>query len=451
MSQYKNEEYEHYLMCQLEKTWKKEKPFKGLKILVNAHITSITCVLIQLLKTAGATVDATASIELFAQEDQIQQIRNAHVSFYPDGVIPDEKRHDYYDIVYDCGAGMLSIVRPKMGMIELTHTDITLYQNISFPVITIDNSRTKYLETGFGTGDSVTRVLIQLAKEALIATAKQLVSTPSEPMNCLFSHRQLTMGLFGMMDINSYFKSKKYMIFGYGKVGKGIASALKNAHVPADQIFIVDILPEAYIQIKEDGFHGLYLNHMNKIAYNKSKEEIKCQLRQMFAVITATGVKNAISDIFDACDFSQVPILMNMGTHDEFGYKFSQDMILNKKKPANFLLPYPTQIKFLDAIFSIYAIGGHELYTRELRPGLHPISEATDQMILNNWVQLYNDDIWGYAAEKDSVNEMISSLIKSSNTETQNKLLHIYENTHALTLKKTEANDALIDNASNQC
>lgn len=415
MSQYKNEENEHYLIRQLEEAWKKTKPFAGLTILVNAHITSITCELVDILKNAGATVDTTSSLELFVQKDKVQRLMAANVNYYPDGIIPSEKCDRYYDIVYDCSAGMLNVVTPKKGMVELTHTDLELYKNISFPVITIDHSRTKYLETSFGTGDSVTRVITQLAKDAIRMAMNLTLDTQTSS----FSEHQLAVGLLGLMDINNLFNTKKYMIFGYGKVGKGIASALKNAGVPAGHIYVIDILPEAYIQIKEDGFQAFYLNYQNKPAFDKMKTEIRRQLQDIFAVITATGIKNAISDVFDADDFKSVSILINMGTLDEFGDKFTEDSVLNNKKPANFLLPYPTQLKFLDAIFSIYAMAGVELYTRKLGNGYHHISYETDQTVLNNWVQHYSENIWEYGAEKGSVNKMIDSFVTESNHKRQ--------------------------------
>ena len=57
----------------------------------------------------------------------------------------------------------------------------------------------------------------------------------------------------------NYFQTIKFMIFGFGKVGKGIASALESAGVPKKNIFVVDISPEAYLEAMKQGYSGLLL------------------------------------------------------------------------------------------------------------------------------------------------------------------------------------------------
>ena len=59
--------------------------------------------------------------------------------------------------------------------------------------------------------------------------------------------------------------------------------------------------------------------------------------------------EGAISHYFSQSDFDRVALLANMSTGDDFGPRFTADRILNRKKPANFMLDYPTEAMYLDA------------------------------------------------------------------------------------------------------
>ena len=106
---------------------------------------------------SGANVEVTVSPELVIHQNALQPLLAAPIPFLP--VIPDEKEKHYYDLIYDCGAGMKKII-PNQGMVQLTQTSPDMYRAIPFPVITVDSSKTKAIETGLGTGDSFVRVVI---------------------------------------------------------------------------------------------------------------------------------------------------------------------------------------------------------------------------------------------------------------------------------------------------
>ncbi|MBP9726712.1 MAG: hypothetical protein KBD83_04530 [Gammaproteobacteria bacterium] len=403
---YKDEikEEERFFLSELEREWMQSKPFLGKKILINAHMTLITLAQIKLFISAGAEVDATATAELVTHDDTINPILLAGISFYKNGDIPQNKRSQYYDIVYDCGAGMLDIVTPKIGMVELTHTDPALYNEISFPVITVDNSKTKSLETGFGTGDSAVRLLRKLSEVALMRLIKDCIS-PDSSSTLFFSPEAKSRFylLLTIADINKW-KSEKYMIFGCGKVGQGIANALKHAGVSEKNIYIVDVSVEAFMGVRQSGFNGIHLLVNESGAVDiVAKNKVTSALQSMNTVITATGVPGAISRFFDVEDFSAVSHLINMGTPDEFGHKFLPEQILNDKKPANFMLDRPTEVRFLDPIFWIWAYGGQELLLKSsLSKGLYDISKSTDLDILAKWMEKY-PDIWSNSEREASL------------------------------------------------
>ena len=171
------------------------------------------------------------------------------------------------------------------------------------------------------------------------------------------------------------------MIFGYGKVGKGIVNALESAGTPKKHIVIVETSLDAYLQAMKNGYRGFLLN--KKADSQESIQKIQSLLPQIWAVITATGQAGALSHYFSQSDYDPVPLLINMGTLDEFGARFSPKRILNHKKPANFMLEYPTEVIYLDPIFSLFLQGGEELLVNPgLSKGLNNISHQRDHAVL---------------------------------------------------------------------
>ena len=329
---------DRYCLAKLENEWTQSQPFKGETVLVNVHLTRITLVLIGVLLKAGARVEVTVSPELVTHPDALQALLAAQIPFHP--TIPDSKKKHYYSVVYNCGVGMEDII-PKKGGVQLTRTPTEIYKNISFPVITVDQSKTKAIETGLGTGDSLVRVIHAITRQSIAAIVLnwQNILAEKRPNSPLF----LT-AFLSLVNSDQLFIKNKFMIFGFGKVGKGIANALESAGTSRKNIFIIEISYEAYMDSMKNGYQGLLLREHRQ----ESIEKIKQMIPDIWAVITATGVDGAISQYFSQNDFNDIPLLMNMGTGDEFGLRFSTERIVNRKKPANFMLNYPTEVIYLD-------------------------------------------------------------------------------------------------------
>ena len=60
-------------------------------------------------------------------------------------------------------------------------------------------------------------------------------------------------------------------------------------------------------------------------------------MKASYAVITATGIKNIITDWYDT-DLFKNKVLINMGVDDEYGDAFSKEEVLNEKRGVNFAL-----------------------------------------------------------------------------------------------------------------
>lgn len=392
---------DRYCLHQLEQDWSQRMPLKGQIILINVHLTRITLALVTALLQSGAQVEVTVSPELVIHQNALQPLLAAKIPFY--STIPEEKKQGYYDIIYNCGAGVKDII-PNKGIAELTQTDSALYQYLAFPVITVDSSKTKVIETGLGTGDSFVRVIHHLVRQLIITVAlnwKNLIHKDL-PHQALF----LTT-LMSLVNADHLFSHNKFMIFGFGKVGKGIASALESAGTPKKNIFVVDISPEAYMEAMKQGYSGLLLEGHQQ----ESIEKIKAVISDMWAVVTATGVDGAISQYFSQSDFDHVSLLANMSTGDDFGYRFATGRIFNHKKPVNFMLDYPTEVMYLDAIFALFLKAGEELLiNKTLKKGLNQISSQLDQAILTAWITHHGDRIWRHRLGQLQTEKLIQHL-----------------------------------------
>ena len=226
-----------YCLAKLENEWTQRQPLKGKKVLLNMHLTCITLAIIDILFKTKALVEVTVSPELVKHDNAHQALIAAGIPFLTE--IPEQKKNGYYDLIYDCGAGMRALV-PRLGMIELTQTHPALYENMNFPVITVDNSLTKSIETGLGTGDSLVRLIHHLVRKLMATMLGQATLVKSHP-DCL--HFPI---LFSMLSTAQLFSRHQFMIFGYGKVGKGIVNALESAGTPRN-IFLSSKLQQKLI------------------------------------------------------------------------------------------------------------------------------------------------------------------------------------------------------------
>ncbi len=80
--------------------------------MLNLHLTRITLALIDILRKTQAQIEVTVSPELVKQDNAQQSLMAAGIPFLTD--IPEHKKNGYYDIIYDCGAGMRQLM-PRLG------------------------------------------------------------------------------------------------------------------------------------------------------------------------------------------------------------------------------------------------------------------------------------------------------------------------------------------------
>lgn len=246
----------------LRERGKKKKPFNGITIAACLHVTSETANLMIALKESGAEVYLAPSNPLSTQDD----VAAALVKFYkiPAFAIRGEDRQSYYEnlrevasrkphITLDDGGDLTAYIHENrlfhgiLGGTEETTTGVIRFRAmekdkaLKYPIIAVNDSRTKYLfDNRYGTGQSTIDGILR-ATNILIA------------------------GL-------------RFVVAGYGWCGRGIAMRARGMGA---NVIITEVDPIRALEARMDGFEVLPMEEAARIG-------------DVF--VTATGCKNVIDE-----------------------------------------------------------------------------------------------------------------------------------------------------------
>lgn len=257
----------------------------------------------------------------------------------------NKQRCEGADILLDCCAELKG-VRSAKAVSELTRTGVNIYENepVTRPVLSVDDSRLKALETFYGTSDGFIRAY------------KDFVSPEV--------------------------KGKRFLLFGFGKVGKGIVRGL------LEQGALCTI-----VDISEEALSSPFGAEAKKVLASEIGS-IGSLLHGHDVLITATGRDNFLSETPWAKEILSSGIkLMNMGAADEFGPLFGEGDVVNGKKPINFQLKRPTLLKYLDPVFYAHNSVVALYHDGKLKPGLQPLPRELDNWLVKEWHSVWNMDI----------------------------------------------------------
>ena len=102
-----------------------------------------------------------------------------------------------------------------------------------------------------------------------------------------------------------------------------------------------------------------------------------------WCVVTATGIRHALSGKFDAAKLiASKTILANMGVEDEFGPEIPETRVLNRKQPLNFVLEEPTLLKYIDPTMALDNLGALQILTHDMPAGLNLPTPEQEEAIL---------------------------------------------------------------------
>lgn len=286
------------------------RPLAGLRILVAFPTWPNTLALyLTLMESGAALVFTPGSVVPHdpATAEKLPQLGIA-VTDDPTGFEPD--------IVMDC-AGALAHVDSRLGYVELTRSGVGPYRDCSLPVFLVDAGKIKMIENLLGTGDGFVRGLVH----------------------------------HGYSDV----AGRRIVVFGGGKVGKGVA--LRCSAEGAD-VTVIDRHPD----VGTDG-------SIPFVAVTDT-EAVRQAVLSAWCIVTATGEAGAVTP-FAADLLSSGALLANMGVEDEFGPLVPTGRVLNGKGPLNFSLPEPTRLRYIDPTFALAAAGATELALGNLAPGIN--------------------------------------------------------------------------------
>jgi adenosylhomocysteinase len=251
------------VLAAIRDRFEREQPLAGYRIAACLHVTTETANLMRTLKAGGADVVLCASNPLSTQDDVAAALVEEYdISCF---AIKGEDNDTYYahieaavdhkpHFTMDDGADVISVLhsarREQLGDViagtEETTTGVIRLKaleaegKLGFPIIAVNEALTKHMfDNRYGTGQSTIDGIIR-ATNVLIA-------------------------------------GKKFVVAGYGWVGRGVASRARGlgAHV-----IITEVDPMKALEAVMDGFEVLTMDAAARIG------DIFC---------TATGDKNVIS------------------------------------------------------------------------------------------------------------------------------------------------------------
>ena len=158
--------------------WQERKPLQGMKLLDGTPLFTNTLVKFLPLLAGGAELTVAVSDAI-----PYDALLPSLLAKWGVPVVRNATGGDY-DVVMDCGGAHAGLT-PRLGVVELTRSGYYHYESSKRPVILVDDSRVKTIETCLGTGDGFMRGMEKL----------------------------------GYGD----WKGRNVVIFGYGKVGRGVA------------------------------------------------------------------------------------------------------------------------------------------------------------------------------------------------------------------------------------
>jgi adenosylhomocysteinase len=223
----------------VRETFLQAQPFKGVRIALSIHLEAKTAYLALVLKAGGAEVAATGSNPLSTRDDIAAALDAAGVRVFawydptPEeyqehlaltlGIKPHIVIDDGGDLVSLLHGDLMDISRGIIGGCEETTTGVLrlkaldLSGRLLFPMVAVNNARTKYLfDNRYGTGESVWT--------GIMRTTNLLVA------------------------------GKTVVVFGYGWCGKGISLRAKGLGA---KVVVCEVDPVKAIEAVMDGFETM--------------------------------------------------------------------------------------------------------------------------------------------------------------------------------------------------
>ena len=326
------------------------RPLRGRAILDATPLFRNTLVKHLALLRAGAALTVATSDAIPHDPAILPILDDCHIPHTHNCTQPT----DAFDLILDC-AGVHAHLRPCLGFVELTRSGAWHFQHADRPVILVDDSRTKTIETGLGTGDGFVRALTHLGLGAL--------------------------------------DGRRLVVFGCGKVGSGIA--FHAARLGADVTAVDDA---TRIRTRP----GVRLVDLH------DEPAILDAVSRAWCVVSATGKANALASMTSVIQalLHGTQLVANMGVEDEWGHDLPTARVLNAKRPLTFCLPEPTLLRYIDPTMTLSNLAAATLaeHPHDFPNGLSRAPEALEQ------------DIWRDVRQHGLIADMLDAWLDTEAT-----------------------------------
>lgn len=234
----------------LEARFKKEQPFKGIRIAAAMHVTTETANLMRILLAGGAEAALCASNPLSTQDD----VAAALVSHYemPVYAIKGESNEQY-------NAHMDSVLNIE--------PHITMDDGMDL-VAMLHTSRSNLLDNVVGGTEETTTGVIRLKAMAAQGALKFPVMAVNDAMTKHFFDNRYGTGQSTIDGIirgtNILLAGKNFVVGGYGWCSKGIAM---RAQGMGSNVIVTEVDPLRALEAVMDGFRVMPMNEAAKIGH----------------------------------------------------------------------------------------------------------------------------------------------------------------------------------------
>lgn len=288
------------LVSILTKKFSKSLPLLGLRLGICLHITKETSVLLMALRSLGAELAVCSANPLSIQIDILYYLKSLGVLIYArKGESLKEYNEDMLkvikfrpDLVTDDGAALHTVAHKNpeknriIGGTEETTSGVRRLKNLehegnlTYPVIAVNNARTKYLfDNRYGTGQS---------------TVDGLLRTTS-----------------------IFLPGKQIVVCGYGWVGKGVSSRLRGMGAI---VTVTEIDPIRALEAHMDGYQVQSLKRASAVG------DILVTCTGAFKVIRKEHIEIMKDNV----------VLCNAG---HFDYEIDLDYLYSKDRSPNEIRP----------------------------------------------------------------------------------------------------------------
>lgn len=361
------------LLNTIEEQFKKEQPFKGLKVSICLHLEAKTGYLAQVIQAGGAEVAVCGSNPLSTQDDVVAALVESGITAFALHDATDEEYVDHLnkvldfkpDAIIDDGGDLIGLLHSErldqaktiIGGCEETTTGILRLKaldkenKLSFPMMAVNDAYCKHLfDNRYGTGQSVF--------DGIMRTTNLVVA------------------------------GKTVVVIGYGWCGKGVAMRAKGLGA---KVIVTEVDPIKAIEAHMDGFEVMKITEAAKYG-------------DLF--ITVTGNKNVISEEAFAV-MKSGSIMCNAGHFDiEINKTALQQQAVSVKEARQNITEYELKdgrklyllaegrlvnlgaadghpVEVMDMTFALQALSLKYVVEnrKELEPKLYPVPLELDQHV----------------------------------------------------------------------